>query len=63
MVVMYRMSSEKKEKMLKKINKMMDFLDEFKYCLENSEEEYRGNYRKDWEEEDDEPKHRYRYSR
>ena len=38
MVVMFRMSPEKKEKFSKKIDKMMDFLDEFKECLEDGEE-------------------------
>ena len=52
MVVMFRMTPEKKEKYTKKIDKMMDFLEEFKECLEDSEEyeeeeyeepQYRGN--------------------
>lgn len=35
---MFKMTSEKKEKFGKKIDKMMDFLEEFKDCLEDSEE-------------------------
>ncbi len=62
MVVMFRMSQEKRDKMTKKIEKMMDFLDEFRMCLEEGEEspEYRGSYRKDWDEEEESPR-RYRY--
>ena len=44
---MYKMTPEKKEKFTKKIDKMMDFLEEFKECLEDSEE-YDGE---EWEEE------------
>lgn len=62
MILVFRMSSEKKERMTSKIDKMMDFLEEFRDCLENaSEEEYRSNYRE--EMEDDKPKPRYRYRR
>lgn len=46
MVVMFKMTPEKKEKYTKKIDKMMDFLEEFKECLEDSE-----NYDEEWEEE------------
>ena len=35
---MFKMTPEKKEKFSKKIDKMMDFLDEFKECLEDSED-------------------------
>jgi hypothetical protein len=50
MVVMFRMTPEKKEKFGKKIDKMMDFLEEFKECLEDSE---------DYEDEDyEEPMYR-----
>lgn len=42
---MYKMSSEKKNKMMHKLDKMIEFVEEFKECLENS-----NNY----EEEDDE---------
>ena len=38
MVVMFKMTPEKKEKFSKKIDKMMDFLEEFKECLEDSED-------------------------
>ena len=38
MVVMFKMTPEKKEKFGKKIDKMMDFLEEFKECLEDSED-------------------------
>ena len=44
---MYKMSPEKKDKFTKKIDKMLDFLEEFKECLEESEE-YDGE---EWEEE------------
>ena len=47
MVIMYKMTPEKKEKFTKKIDKMIDFLEEFKECLEDSEE-YDGE---EWEEE------------
>ena len=55
MVVMFKMTPEKKEKFGKKIDKMMDFLEEFKECLEDSEDYedeeleepmYRGNMRR-----------------
>jgi hypothetical protein len=46
MVVMFKMTPEKKEKYTKKIDKMMDFLEEFKECLEDGE-----NYDEEWEEE------------
>jgi uncharacterized membrane protein YgaE (UPF0421/DUF939 family) len=46
MVVMFKMTPEKKEKYTKKIDKMMDFLEEFKDCLEDGE-----NYDEEWEEE------------
>lgn len=48
---MFKMTPEKKEKFGKKIDKMMDFLEEFKECLEDSED-YEG------EEWDEEPKYR-----
>jgi hypothetical protein len=52
---MYKMTPEKKEKLSRKLDKMMDFIDEFKECLENSEEydddledpEYRSMRRRD----------------
>ena len=44
---MYKMSPEKKDRFTKKIDKMLDFLEEFKECLEESEE-YDGE---EWEEE------------
>lgn len=55
MVIMYKMTPEKKEKLSRKLDKMMDFIDEFKECLENSEEydddledpEYRSMRRRD----------------
>ena len=55
MVVMFKMTPEKKEKFGRKIDKMMDFLEEFKECLEDSEDYedeeyeepiYRGNMRR-----------------
>lgn len=55
MVVMYKMTPENKEKFTKKLDKMMDFIEEFKECLEDSEDyeddeyeepEYRGNMRR-----------------
>lgn len=50
MIVMFKMTPEKREKFSKKIDKMMDFLDEFKECLEDSE---------DMDEEDyEEPQYR-----
>lgn len=53
MIVMFRMTPEKKEKMSKKIDKMMDFLDEFKTCIEEGEEY-------DEDELDEEPSYRRR---
>jgi hypothetical protein len=52
---MYKMTPEKKEKLSRKLDKMMDFIDEFKECLENSEDyddnledpEYRSMRRRD----------------
>jgi transcription elongation GreA/GreB family factor len=49
------MTPEKKEKLSRKLDKMMDFIDEFKECLESSEEydddledpEYRSMRRRD----------------
>lgn len=41
------MSPEKKEKWVKKLDKMSEFIDEFKECLEESED-YEGE---EWEEE------------
>lgn len=45
---MFKMSSEKKDKFIKKIDKMTEFLDEFKECLESG-----GDYDEDdgWEED------------
>lgn len=48
---MYKMTSEKKEKFTKKLDKMMDFLEEFRDCLEDSEDY-------DGEEYDEEPAYR-----
>ena len=67
MVVMFRMSSDKRDRMLHKLDKMMDFLEEYKTCLEEAseEEEYRGSYRKDkeWDDEESYRGGRYRYNR
>lgn len=38
MIVMYKMTPAKKEKYISKIDKMMDFLEEFKTCLDESDE-------------------------
>ena len=38
MVVMLKMSPEKKDRMTKKLDKMIDFIEEFKECLEDSED-------------------------
>lgn len=62
MVVMYKMTPEKKDKFTRKIDKMMDFLEEFKECLEDSDTEYRHeDY--DGEDEDYVKVPRSRYSR
>ena len=62
MVVMYRMTPEKKEKYIKKLDKMMDFLEEFKDCLEDSEEST--DYRhEEYEDEDYVKVPKSRYSR
>ena len=47
---MYRMTPEKKEKYIKKLDKMMDFLEEFKECLDDSYETDEPEYRHDWED-------------
>lgn len=47
MIVMFKTTPEKKEKMLKKLDKMSDYIDEFRSCLEESEE-YEDE---EWEEE------------
>lgn len=54
MIVMYKMTQEKKDKWVKKLDKMSEFIDEFRDCLEESEDyedveeepEYRGNMRR-----------------
>lgn len=51
MFIMYKMTPEKKEKWTKKLDKMMEFIEEFRDCLEESED-YEG------EEWDEEPKYR-----
>jgi len=63
MVIMFRMTPEKKEKYIKKLDKMSDFIEEFKDCLENTSEE--PDYRhEDYEEDEDYVKvPRSRYSR
>lgn len=65
-VVRFRTSSEHRD-LLKKTKKMREFIEDIEECLENAiedEMEYR-NYRKDWEEDEEEPSHggRYAYSR
>jgi HSP90 family molecular chaperone len=51
MVIMYKMTPEKKEKYIKKLDKMSEFIDEFKECLEDSEEDV--SYRhEDYDDED-----------
>ena len=45
MVIMYKMTPEKREKYTKKIDKMMDFLDEFRECLDSGMEEDEYSYR------------------
>lgn len=52
MVVMYKMTPEKKDKFIKKIDKMMDFLDEFKDCLEDASGEDVGYRHEDYEDEE-----------
>lgn len=49
MIVMYKMTPEKKEKWTRKLDKMIEFAEEFKECLEDSE---------DFDEEYDEPEYR-----
>lgn len=65
---MYKMTPEKKEKFTHKIEKMMEFLEEFHECLEDSEysdeePEYRGGrmYRNTYHEDEMEHPSRYRY--
>lgn len=51
MIIMYKMTPEKKEKYIKKLDKMSEFIDEFKECLEDSEEDV--SYRhEDYDDED-----------
>lgn len=63
MVIMFRMTPEKKEKMIRKLDKMEDFIEEFRSCLENSAEEeessYRRMYSRDYDEEDERARSRY----
>jgi hypothetical protein len=47
MIVVFKMTPEKKEKYGRKLDKMMEFLEEFKECLEDAEE-YGGD--DEWEE-------------
>ncbi len=49
MIVMYKMTPEKKEKWVKKLDKMSEFIDEFRDCLEESE---------DYEDVEEEPDYR-----
>lgn len=66
---MYKMTPEKKEKFTHKIEKMMDFLEEFHECLEESEvsdePEYRGGrmYRHEYHEDEMMHPSRYGYRR
>lgn len=62
---MFRMSPEKKEKYIKKLDKMSDFIEEFKECLEESPEyEDEVSYRHDEYDEEDYVKiPRSRYTR
>lgn len=53
MVIMFKMTPEKREKMIKKLDKMADYIDEFKSCLEESD---------DYDEEDFEEEPSYRSS-
>lgn len=69
MVIMYKMTPEKKEKFTHKIEKMMDFLEEFHECLEESEvsdePDYRGGrmYRHEYHEDEMMHPSRYGYRR
>jgi hypothetical protein len=65
MVVMFRMSPEKKEKYIKKLDKMSEFIEEFKDCLEESSEyDDEVSYRhEDYDEEDYVKVPRSRYAR
>jgi len=45
MVIMFKMSAAKKEKMLGKLEKMESFIEEFKECLENAEVDDDAEYR------------------
>ena len=66
---MYKMTPEKKEKFTHKIEKMMDFLEEFHECLEESEvsdePDYRGGrmYRHEYHEDEMMHPSRYGYRR
>ena len=58
MVVMFKMTPDKKEKWIKKLDKMLDFIEEVKECFEESEDEdvdFRENtmYHQDWDEEEE----------
>lgn len=61
------MTPEKKEKFEHKIDKMIDFLEEFKECLEDSdyaeEPEYRGGSYRRYREDADRMEGRYGYRR
>lgn len=61
MVVMLRMSPEKRDKYIKKLDKMAEFIDDFKECLEESDEDTK--YRHDDYDEDEDyvkvPKSKY----
>lgn len=63
------MSSEKKKKWINKTDKMIDFLEEVKECLEDSDDEdaeYREStmYHQEWDEDDEDyvkvPKSKFR---
>lgn len=66
MMIKFR-SSEEHDDLLKKVKRMRKFTEELedmlKDCLEEEEEDFRGNYRKHYDDEDMRAEGRYGYRR
>ena len=64
MIVVRFRNKEDHEDILRKVKKMKKFTEELEECLEDvmdDEMEYRGSYRKEWDEDEMSPKNRYSY--
>ena len=64
MIVVRFRNKDDHEDILKKVKKMKKFAEELEECLEDvmdDEMEYRGSYRKEWDEDEMSPRSRYSY--